>query len=44
MMVMQYEGDNMSQYIKSDHNILRVRSHQLRLLNDIAQGLKDIHS
>lgn len=42
MMVMHYKGNNMSQYLKSNYNKIRLNS-KLKFLLDIAQGLKDIH-
>jgi serine/threonine protein kinase len=43
MMVMQYIGDNISQYLKSNYNELSLEN-KLRLFCDIARGLKDIHN
>ena len=43
MMVMQYIGDNISQYLKSNYNELSLED-KLGLFFDIAWGLKDIHN
>src|SRR2546423_11967216 len=43
MMVIQYKGDNMSQYLKNNYNILNLRN-KLGVLKDIARGLKVIHN
>ena len=42
MMVMQYKGNNMSQYLKSNYNIISLRI-KLCIFYDIARGLKEIH-
>ena len=44
MMVMQFiRNGNMSQYLKNNNNKLSLQS-KLKLLRNIARGLKDIHS
>ena len=44
MMVMEYiKNGSMSQYLKSNYTKLRLYN-KLRLLHDIARGLKDIHN
>jgi serine/threonine protein kinase len=43
MMVMQYIGGNVNQYLKSNCNKLRLY-YNLGFVYDIAQGLKDIHN
>jgi serine/threonine protein kinase len=43
MMVMEYIGDNIGQYLKSNYNELSLEN-KLGSLHDIAWGLKDIHN
>ena len=42
-MVMEYIGNNMSQYLKSNYNELSLYN-KLELFRDIARGLIDIHN
>ena len=43
MMVMEYIGDNISQYLKSNYNELSLKD-KLELFHGIVWGLKDIHN